>query len=185
MSGPSGEAEPSSYCADTALRDGSKVQIRALRPDDAPRLVEGFKQLSAETIYRRFFQAKQELTPAELDYLTRLDFRNHVALCAVIPGEGGPQLVGVGRFVRNNQLPTQAEVAFVVGDEYQGRGIATLLLTHLCILAARLEIRTLQAVVLPENREMLEVFEHSGRETSRRFRDGSLEVLLATGPIAS
>lgn len=182
---PGAEQEPAGYSREALLRDGSKILIRAVRPDDAPRLVEGFKQLSAETIYRRFFQTKQELTATELEYLTRLDFRDHVALCAIVREEGEERLVAVGRFVRNRKLPTRAEVAFVVGDEFQGRGIATLLLTHLCELAARLEIGTLVAVVLPENREMLEVFEHSGRETSRVFRDGAMEVLLDTGPVRS
>jgi RimJ/RimL family protein N-acetyltransferase len=170
--------DPSQYDAAATLRDGGPVRLRALRPGDRAALQDGFAHLSERSIYQRFFQTKRELTDTDLKYLTELDFVDHVGLVAVIPG-GTPegQIIGVGRFVRGQHRET-AEVAFVVGDDFQGRGVATLLLEHLARIARAVGVSTLEADVLPDNTQMLEVFQHSGLSMEERVRDGVVHVRL-------
>ena len=186
------------YRAEAILRDGTPVVIRAIRPDDRGALREGFLHLSDRTVYHRFLRAKRDLTDAELRYFTELDFRDHIGLAVELPAAHGGHLIAVGRAVRIAPLasapggtptgPTgappvgglpqrdSAEVAFVVQDEYQGRGVATLLLDHLARIARELGYRAFEAEVLPENRQMLEVFAHSGLTPRERLRDGLVHV---------
>src|SRR5690606_9918774 len=90
----------SHYWAAGALRNGTPIIIRAIRPEDDQALREGFGLLSDQTIYHRFFQAKRDLAEHELRYLTQLDFVDHVGLAAVISNSAGEFIIGVGRFVR-------------------------------------------------------------------------------------
>jgi GNAT superfamily N-acetyltransferase len=141
----------------------------------------GFGRLSEETIYHRFFQAKRQLTETELRYLTELDFRDHVALVAEIAGpDGEHEGIGVGRFVRVSRAGAEdhAEVAFTVLDPHQGRGVGTLLLEHLARIARGLGYRVFEAEVMPDNRQMLEVFEHSGLPMREVVREGVVHVEL-------
>jgi len=180
---------PGEYSARVVLRDETAVRLRAVRPDDRAAFQRGFSQLSPEAVYHRFFQTKGSLTDAELRYLTEVDFRDHVALVVILdqvvetastryaPGA----LMGVGRFVRLPERADRAEVAFTVADELQGRGVATQLLAHLAGIARHLGIRTFVAEVLPDNRAMLAVFEHSGLEPTERVVDGVVHVEIPLG----
>ncbi len=171
------------YRADVVLRDGTPGVIRAIRPDDKDAIVWGFNQLSADAIYHRFFQTKRELTDADLHYLTELDFVNHVALVMLVEVDGVQRLIGVGRFIRQPPPAPQdsAEVAFTVGDEFHGRGVATLLLSHLTGIARELGYHSFVAEVLPENRPMLEVFEHSTLPIKEVIRERVMHVEMALG----
>lgn len=171
------------YVARGALRDGVPVRIRSIHPDDKEALRWGFTQLSPEAIYHRFFQTKRELSEEELTYLTELDFKDHVALVVETEVEGLVQVVGVGRFVRlkPDGKSDRAEVAFTVGDDFQGRGIGTLLLEHLARIARELGYAAFEAEVLPDNRLMLEVFEHSGLLKRETVKDGVVHVELGLG----
>ena len=173
--------DPSTYHATDTLRNGSAVLVRAVRPDDKDRFIAAFQRLSPESVRRRFFTAKAELTPTELRYLTELDFKNHVALAALVTVEGEEQGVGVVRMIRSTPAD-HAEVAFTVTDDFQGRGVATVLFRHLLPLASQLGIKYLTAEVLPENRQMLEVFEHSGLPLEIKLRDGLEHVVLPLEP---
>lgn len=166
------------------LRDGTPVVIRSLRPADREALRDGFHRLSPEAIYHRFFQTKTELTDAELRYLTELDFRNHVALAVTGEVDGRDQIVAVARFVRVNRPDSgdRAEIAFVVGDEYQHRGIGTLLMAQLATIARGLGYDAFEAEVLPDNYAMRRVFEHSGLPMTERGGDGMIHVTLQLSP---
>lgn len=181
------------YSARVTLRDGTAVRFRAVQPADKAAFRDGFRQLSPQSVYHRFFQTKRSLTEAELIYLTEVDFRNHVALVVELdqeldtasgrhhPGE----LVAVARFVRlpAERGPDLAEVAFTVGDEMQGRGIATQLLRHLASIARGLGIRAFVAEVLPDNRAMLDVFAHSGLAVTEHVVEGVVHVEIALGTV--
>jgi GNAT superfamily N-acetyltransferase len=173
----------SKYVAAGTLRDGTPVRIRAIHPDDKEALRWGFTQLSPDAIYHRFFQTKRGLTDEELAYLTELDFKDHVALVVEAEVEGLVEVVAVGRFVRLKAQgkPDRAEVAFTVGNEFQGRGIGTLLLEHLARIARELGYAGFEADVMPDNRLMLEVFEHSGLPTQETVRDGVVRVEMELG----
>lgn len=160
-------------------RDGDPILIRAIRPDDTARLLAHFRALSAESLRHRFMGMRRELTTAELARLCEVDFRDHVALVATL-GEGAAErVIGVGRFIRRAE-PGRAEVAFAVRDEYQGHGIGTLLLRHLAHIARTIGISEFEADVLGDNRQMLEVFEHSGFRVARSFASGVVHVSFPT-----
>jgi GNAT superfamily N-acetyltransferase len=169
------------YVARDKLRDGREVIIRALHPDDRHNLEEIWHHLSPRSIYFRFFVPKKELTDKELNFFTTVDFDRHVALLAFLTENGVELPVGVGRYVviSEPESPRVAEVALTVEDEYQGLGIGTVLLRHLVEIARAAGIFELSAFVLSENKNMLEVFEHSGLPVARHVDDtGIAEIRL-------
>ena len=175
--------EPRHYATDALLRDGGSIHIRAIRPDDKPRLLALFEHLSNRSVYFRFFQAKQRLTDEELRYFTELDFSRDVALVATLQAGHEEHIIGVGRYFRlaqDGQPTTHAEVAFTVADAHQGRGVGTLLLEHLAAIARRQGIDTFEAYVLGENNRMLEVFEASGFTVQRALDTGVFHVSFPT-----
>ena len=132
------------------LKDGARVRIRPIRPDDKPLLAAAHGRLSPETVHRRFLAAKPRLTQAELRYLTEVDGHDHVALVAV-PEDDPSRIIAVGRFIRDPADPELAEFAIVVGDPYQRRGLGTALARSLAEEARGRGIRRLRAITLPEN----------------------------------
>jgi GNAT superfamily N-acetyltransferase len=173
------------YHAEDRLRDGCRVWLRAVRPSDRDLLREGMHHLSPESAYHRFFTAKRELSERELDYLTQLDFVNHVALVAFVDNSSGPLLVGAaGYIVEHSEVrPKSAEVAFVVPDAHQRRGIGAVLLRHLAAIARANGLRALHALVLAENRPMMSVFRKSGLPMMTTCSEpGVLEVSLKLVP---
>ena len=170
-----------SYRAPAALRDGTPIVIRAIRPEDKWILQVGIRRLSEAALYHRFFGAKKALSDEELRYLTELDFERHVGLLAVRE-EGDQELpLGVGRFIRTDHgtPPFRAEVAFTVADRWQGHGVATALLDHLAAIGRRLGIAQFVADVLADNTQMLEVFEHSGLPMATSVANGVVHVVLS------
>jgi GNAT superfamily N-acetyltransferase len=159
------------YSAIEALRDGCRVEIRALRPDDRADLIAAAGRTSDRSLYRRFFALKRSFTDQEVAYFVNVDFVNHVALVALIDDEGRSVIAGGGRYIVVQ--PGQAEVAFVVVDEYQGRGIGGALMRHLTSVACGAGLRTFIAEVLPENTPMLQLFKTSGLPLSMR-REGQV-----------
>lgn len=173
---------PSKYIAEEKLLDGRSVVIRAVCPTDKPLLVEGMRHLSQESLYYRFLTPKRELTQKELKYFTEIDFHNHVALMALVKDADGKECpAGVGRYIAIEAKEGDcAELAFVVEDAFQHRGIATLLLKHLCVIARASQIKRFKAIVLADNLKMLEVFKHSGLTLSSRIHTaGVLELTLS------
>ena len=153
------------------LRDGSRVEIRPVEPDDRAALATGFERLSPESRYRRFFGPMPELSERFLDYLTIIDHHDHEALVAFDPETGDG--VGVARYVRTK--PDVAEPAIAVIDDWQGRGVATELLDRLVDRAREEGIVRFEAPVLASNQDAIAVLERLGRTTQRH--DGR-EVLL-------
>jgi RimJ/RimL family protein N-acetyltransferase len=160
-------AEAANYSAVETLRDGRRVEIRALRPDDQAGLIAAVDRSSAESLYRRFFRVKRRFSEKEIAFFLNVDFVNHVALVAVLEEAGQPVIIGGGRYVAVQ--PATAEVAFAIVDQYQGQGIGAALMKHLVAIARAAGLKELIAEVLPGNLPMLKVFEKSGlRLTTRR-----------------
>ena len=107
------------------LPDGALILIRPIRADDKRFLEDGLRQLSDESVHRRFLSPKRSFSRTELRYLTEVDGRDHVALVAEYPGEPVRRLIAVGRFVRHNDSPDAAEAAIVVSDDWQRRGVGS------------------------------------------------------------
>jgi len=144
------------------LRDGTRVLVRPIRPEDRDRLQAGLQQLSAASRYHRFHAAVSELSPEQLRYLTEVDQVNHLAWIALDPALPGEPAMGVARCIRLSPDSHTAEVAVTVLDAYQGRGLGTLLLGVLSLSAAAQDIRTFRAYVLEDNEAMLRIFRDLG-----------------------
>lgn len=141
-----------------ALRDGTPVLVRAVGPEDKRLLQQGMAQLSDVSRYRRFMSFVTTLSESQLQYLTEIDYVNHMAWGALDLSGRTPRGAGVARYVRTEEDPAKAEVAVTVLDEYQGRGLGTLLLGVLARTAAANGITTFIAYVLHENAPMMRIF---------------------------
>lgn len=175
------------YSANGVLSDGGSVLLRAVRSTDKPQIKSLFQRLSPDSIHARWFTSKRVLTDEELRRLTELDFVNDVALAAVLPEEVEERFVGVGRYYRTRHrraAVASAEVAFVVADEHQGRGIGTLLLEHLAAIARASGIEELEAEVLADNAKMLDVFARCGFAVRRSLDAGVYHVVFPTNATA-
>jgi acetate---CoA ligase (ADP-forming) len=169
------------YAVNELLRDGGSIRIRAIRPDDKERLVEMFGRLSPRSIYFRFFNTKKGLTEEELRRFTELDFVEDVGLVATLLDDEREHVIAVGRYMGAKDGPKQrAEVAFVVVDEHQRRGVGTLLLEHLARIARDRGITEFEADVLGENNRMMEVFIRSGLPAVRSLEGGVFHLSLST-----
>ncbi len=171
------------YAADALLRDGTSVHIRAIRPDDRGEIARGFAELSPEAVYFRFFRVKQRLTDAELRHFTQLDFVRAAALVATLRVEDEERIIATARYAVTDDAPApphRAEIAFTVGDPFQGRGLGTLLLEHLIVIARANGIAEFEADVLGENNRMLSVFAKSGFRVTRSLADGVFHITFAT-----
>jgi RimJ/RimL family protein N-acetyltransferase len=153
------------YSAIETLRDGRRLEIRALTHDDRSDLIAAVARTSAESLRRRFFVPKTKFTDREMDFFSNVDFVNHVALVAVIEDDQ-TAIVGGGRYIVVR--PGEAEIALAIVDHYQGRGIGTALIRHLVAIARAAGLTRLIAEVLAENLPMLRVFEQSGLAISTK-----------------
>jgi RimJ/RimL family protein N-acetyltransferase len=174
-------ADPRNYYAQETLKDSTPVTIRAIRKDDKESIHNAFRALDREAVYRRFFAPKPDLTDPELEQVTDVDFSQVVALVATVSRADGEEVViGDGRYVANNGgKPERAELGFLIAEPYRGRGIATLLLSHLARIAHHAGLSAFEADVLAYNAPMLAVFEHSGLPISRRRERNIIHVLIS------
>jgi GNAT superfamily N-acetyltransferase len=168
--------EADKFSAIERLRDGRRIEIRALTSDDRTDLVAAVARTSAESLRRRFFVMKSSFTDQEIAFFLNLDFVNHVALVAVVQEDGRPVIAGGGRYIVVR--PGQAEVAFAVVDQYQGHGVGGALMRHLIAIARAAELEILVAEVLAENRSMLRLFEKSGFPMSTKREADAVHVTL-------
>jgi len=168
--------EAAKYSVVELLRNGRRVEIRALRPEDRAELAAAVGRSSAESLYRRFFAVKRNFSDREIAFFLNVDFVNHVALVAVSEEEGRPAIVGGGRYVVV-RFGT-AEMAFTVVDQYQGQGIGAALMRHLAALAVEAGLEELIAEVLSDNTPMLKVFEKSGFGLTTTRNSGVVHVTL-------
>ena len=151
------------------LSDGTCCGLRPIRPDDAERLVEFHQHLSSRSTYLRFFTVHPTLSAKEVERFTTVDYQDRLAFVVERSGE----LIAVGRFDRIAGT-SDAEVAFVVADDYQHHGLGSLLLDELARAARARGISTFVAETLCENKPMLDVFHHSGFEVSTKVDYGTV-----------
>jgi RimJ/RimL family protein N-acetyltransferase len=133
------------------LPDGAPVLIRPIRADDKRMLTDGLRRLSDESVHRRFLTPKRSFSRTELRYLTEVDGRDHVALVAEHPSGPARRLIAVARFVRLAEDPDAAEVAITVADDWQGRGLGSLLSEQLAHSARNRGIRRFTATMAADN----------------------------------
>jgi acyl-CoA synthetase (NDP forming)/GNAT superfamily N-acetyltransferase len=167
---------PAHWEADVVAADGGTVHLRPITPEDADGLNGLMERSSDQTRYYRFFGPMKRLSDRELHRFTHVDHDTRVAFVVLL----GEQLIAVGRYDR---LPdtADAEVAFLVEDAHQGRGLGSVLLEHLAAAARERGIERFVAEVLAQNSRMVRVFRDAGYGSERSFEDG---VIHLTFPIA-
>jgi GNAT superfamily N-acetyltransferase len=134
-----------------------ELRLRRIAPEDKDALVAGLGRLSDRSVYQRFLSPKPRLSSSELRYLTEVDFVDHYALVAVL-ARRPDVLVAVGRWVRDHERPWEADVAIVVADDLQGRGVGRTLGSRLADAAVERGIRRFTATMLAENRAAHRLF---------------------------
>lgn len=170
---------PSQYIFDCTTRDGVRLTMRPIRPDDEPLLVKFHQQLSERSVYLRYF------LPLELRFRTSherlitkcfIDYDREIALVAEHKNEQGTNIAGIVRLIRNHS-GNKAEVALIVADEYQRRGLGTNLLRSIIDVAKKEGIATLYGTMLWENSGMKDLFTKAG------FRFGSPDAGVASASL--
>jgi acyl-CoA hydrolase/GNAT superfamily N-acetyltransferase len=142
------------------LDDGTQLSFRPIHPTDEPRMLHLFYELSQQTIYYRFMSHLKRITRKQIQDFVYIDHRNDVAVVGTLPEAHGEDIIAIGRYYLDAST-NRAEVAFVVRDDWQGRGIGRFLLSHLVKIARRNGIQGFTAEVLRENKAMLSVFNRS------------------------
>lgn len=166
------------------LADGTTIQVRPIAPGDRSLLLEGLERLSQESRWFRFHRPVSRLTDQELRYLTEIDYFDHFAWVAVTTDDPITG-IGVARYVRDAAAPEVAEAAIVVADEWQGRGVGTILLELLALSASRRDIRVFRAFVAEGNHRTMQLL--AGVGSPHHSADGvriyELEVPGGGSPI--
>src|SRR3979409_1510162 len=153
-------SEAIDYTARELLSDGSQIEIRALRREDEADMLAAVGKTSAQSLQRRFFVMKRPFSDKERSFFMDIDFKNHVALVALAEEAGRKIIVGGGRDIVLE--PGRAEMAFVVIDTWQGRGVGSILMRHLVKIASHAGLKELTAEVLPEKSASIKVFGNCG-----------------------
>jgi acyl-CoA synthetase (NDP forming)/GNAT superfamily N-acetyltransferase len=183
---------PAELECDVLLSDGRTAHLRAIRPEDGPALRAFGAKLSTETVYFRFFSPRRSIGDEEIAHYVTVDYYDRLALVSFVDGE----LVAVARYDRCGDTPAaldsgaaadperarpaleEAEVAFVVRDDHQGRGLGTVLLEHLASAAAQRGIGRFVADTLPDNYRMINVFRSVGFDEHALLDSGVIRVTL-------
>ncbi|NMH95836.1 bifunctional GNAT family N-acetyltransferase/acetate--CoA ligase family protein [Pseudonocardia acidicola] len=180
---PATPGYPRHWEADVVASDGGIVHLRPILPGDADALLQFHDRLSERTRYLRFFGPYPRIPPRDLERFTSVDHKRRVAFIGLL----GDEIIAVGRYEgltngSTNGNPRSAEVAFVVRDDHQGRGLGSILLEHLAAAARENGLRRFEAEVLVENHQMVRVFREAGYQVSRAFADGVLHLEFDVDP---
>lgn len=186
MSPEQAHSYPVHWEADVVLRDGGIARIRPIGPQDAGRLVDFYEKVSDESKYYRFFAPYPRLSDRDVHRFTHHDYDDRVGLAATV----GDEFIATVRYDRTDgegrpacgSAGTRAEVAFLVQDDHQGRGVASALLEHIAAVARERGILHFTAEVLPDNRKMVKVFTDAGYTQQRSFADGVVHLDLDLSP---
>lgn len=163
-------AYPEHWEADVVLRDGSTCRIRPVRPDDRECLEQFYQDLSDETRYTRFFAVSPELGTRDMERILTADHRSRIALIAW----ANDRIIGVG--TADSIGRAEAEIAFIVADDQQGRGLGSVLLEHLAAVSRESGIHRFKAEVLSGNKRMLSTFAAAGYSPSQELEEGVYQL---------
>ena len=164
-------SSPFSWECDVSLDDGQCVHVRPIRPDDAERLRALYERLSPESLYYRFFSPVPPPSERQLRALTEVDYDTRMALVATVDDD----VVGVARYDRDHDDGGQAEVAIIVQDNFQGKGLGTRLMRRLADVGDSQGIDRFNATVLPDNKRVLGLFDRLF-DTTHELVDGNIVV---------
>lgn len=165
--------------ADVTLRDGTPLVVRAIRPDDAPRLQALHSRLSEQSLFLRFLSFQRTLPDGDALRFASVDFEKNMALVATQQTPDGEQVVGVARYASiGDDNSDFAEAAIVVDDAFQGLGLGTLLLERLIVYARAHGIRAFTASIHSSNTQIMRFIKRSGLPVRRKFMGGTLDYVV-------
>ena len=168
-----------SYPERVTLRDGTTVTLRPIRPEDAPRLQEAFERLSPESVFLRFLDQRATLSDAEARRGATVDYHGSMAIVAVVEEHGEEHIIGGARYTAVDPAkPDTAEAAITVVDEYQRRGLGTILVQHIVEYARAHGIRYFLAAVHHSNEQILHFIEQSKLPAEKRLEGGTWEIKI-------
>ncbi len=171
-----GRFYPEQYEHATEFGD-AKVFFRPIKPTDEAMERDFFYSLSDETIYYRFFNIVKALPHEKIQPFVNIDYREEMALVGLLGEPGDEEIVAIGRF-KIDPADNLAEIAFVVRDDWQNRGIGTHLMSKLFEIAREKEVDGFKADVLAENKKMLHVFHKCGYQVHSTLEDGTYSIRI-------
>jgi len=157
------------------LRDGTEIFFRPVKPTDEAALSEMLYSLSTSSVRKRFFTHTQTFPHKDVQRLTNLDYKNELAIVGVVPGPSGEYIVAIAQYFLDPKTQS-AEVAFIVQDEWQAKGMGAFLLSYITRIATQRGIKSFYATVLRENKAMLNIFYNCGYNVKTDF-DGSSYII--------
>ena len=158
------------------LRNGASVRVRAIRPDDEPRLMALCRRLSPRTVYQRFFSFRR-LLPEEAHAFANVDYRQRMAVVAEVDDGPEPELVGVARYGPSDE--GTADIGLVVADAWQGLGLGSLLLEEILRAGEQRGIHQFSADVLTDNRRALRLLARHAAITRRTVAGGVTSIVFS------
>lgn len=158
------------------------IAFRPIRPDDRERLQDHHERLSPESRYRRFLAAKPYLSADDARHLSEVDGCDHFALVATLPERDGEPIVGVARYIRLPDNREVAEMAIVVNDQFQRRGVGAALVRRLAEVAVSRGVRRFRATMLADNLAIQRLLEGLAVGPVERRRLGALSEMELTLP---
>lgn len=170
----------SKYVEEIVLRDGTRVHLRPIRPDDAPRLQQTFSMLSPQTIYMRFLNTATGLSDEQARYLAEVDYHTRMALVGTIIEEGEERIIAVARYgMLIDREPGLAEAAIVVRDDYQSRGLGRISMERLVKYASENGVNAFVASIHTANFRVLDFIRSSGLPMDKKMVEpGIWEIKL-------
>lgn len=168
---------PEALEAYRTTESGLEILLRPVKITDEPLLKDFFYALSDQSLYRRFISMRRDMPHERLQEFVVIDYTQETVILAIVRDQEHAEVVGIGQYTLDPATHT-ADVAFVVRDDHQGRGIGTTLLTYLTYLAKKQGLLGFTADVLMENAPMLRVFEKMGFATQRRSAEGMYELRM-------
>lgn len=169
---------PEDLEAHRTTQTGTKILLRPVKISDEPMLKDFFYSLSDRSLYRRFISTRKDMPHERLQEFVVIDYTQEMVILAVMEGGNKEQIVGIGQY-GIDVASYAAEVAFVVRDDHQNKGIGTELLSYLTYLAKRRGLLGFTAEVLVENRFMMQIFEKGGFDIEKRRSEEVYELKLA------
>ncbi len=157
------------------LRDGTEIFFRPIKPTDEPALSEMMYSLSEESVRTRYMTHTMAFPHREIQRVTNIDYRQDVAIVGVVPGVSDEEIVAIAQYFLDPKTQS-AEVAFVVQDEWQRKGMGTFLLDYITQIAKQRGVKTFWAKVLPNNEPMLTIFHNSGYKINTTFDGDAYDI---------
>ena len=157
------------------LRDGTEIFFRPVKPTDEAALSEMLYSLSSSSVQKRYFTYTQTFPHKDVQKLTNIDYKQDLAIVGVVPGPSGDQIVAIAQYFLDPKIML-AEVAFIVQDVWQDKGMGTVLLDYITDIAKKRGVKTFYATVLPNNKAMLNLFYNSGYQVKTEF-DGDAHTI--------